>query len=232
MTKKTGSRDAIAPEVLKTGDTATTIHPSFATLGFFSTQGSGSTDLFGAGVRVSNVIRGRISRAHMVSGTTDRVTENEDIIEWEMTESQFTQAITQFNRGTGTPITLRRAPDTDVRPVVYPQVAAPSVDERLRGNIDRRVAQELEAIAKAARAVSEIANSAGSVSKKDLREAARHLEIVLGNLPRNMDYYRSVMAEDMDRLLHEAKMELHASANLLLSGGSAPPVILEDRREE
>jgi hypothetical protein len=232
MTTKTGNRAAIVPEVVKHEDKTETRHPAYATLAFFSTQGSTGCDLFGANVRVANVIRGRISRAHMVSGTVDRVSEDDTILEFELTESQFTQAITQFNRGTGTPITLRQAPDIGVYPVVYPQIAAPTVDERLKANIDRRVAQELEAINKAVKDLGAIVNAEGSVSKKALQAAVRHLDIVLGTLPGNMDYYRTVMAEDVDKFLHEAKMELHASANLLLAEGAPPALILEDRQED
>ena len=235
MTTKTGSRAPVAPEQSRDEqrhDVLISRHPSFATVGFFSMQGSSGLDLFGANVRVANTIRMRVSRAHMESGTVDRVCEDDTILELELSESQFTQAITQFNRGTGTAATLRQAPDLDVRPVVYPQIASATVEERLKTNADRRLERELAKIVEAVSAVTEIANADGSVSKKALQSAVRTLGYAVGNLPGNFDYYKKVMREDVDAFLDEAKMELHASANLLLAEGRAPSVVIEDLSKE
>ncbi|MCV9964498.1 hypothetical protein OIU34_21650 [Pararhizobium sp. BT-229] len=230
--KKTGSRHPIAPEVTASDDREGVIsrHPSFATVGFFAMHGSGGTDLFGANVRLANTIRMKVCRAHMETGTVDRVHEDETILELELSESQFTQAITQFNRGTGSPATLRQAMDIGVAPVVYPQIARVDVEERLKSRGDHRVEAEIKKIREAFEAVRSLAEADGSVSKKALQGAVKSLGYAIGNLPGNLDYYKKLLREDADRLLDEAKLELHASASLLATEG-VPPLMLFDDRE-
>lgn len=231
--KKTGSRHPIAPEVTASDDREGVVisrHPSFATVGFFAMHGSGGTDLFGANVRVANTIRMRICRAHMETGTVDRVHEDETILELELSESTFTQAITQFNRGTGSPATLRQAPDIGIVPVVYPQIARVDVEERLKSKGDHRVETEIKKIMEAFEAVRSLAEADGSVSKKALQGAVKSLGYAMGNLPGNLDYFRKLLREDAGRLLDEAKLELHASASLIATEG-APPLKLFDDRE-
>ncbi len=231
--KKTGSRHPIAPEVTASDDRDGVVisrHPSFATVGFFAMHGSGGSDLFGANVRVANTIRMRICRAHMETGTVDRVHEDETILELELSESTFTQAITQFNRGTGSPATLRQAPDIGIAPVVYPQIARVDVEERLKNKGDHRVETEIKKIMEAFEVVRSLAEADGSVSKKALQGAVKSLGYAMDNLPGNLDYFRKLLREDADRLLDEAKLELHASASLIATEG-APPLKLFDDRE-
>ena len=231
--KKTGSRHPIAPEVTASDDREGVVvsrHPSFATVGFFAMHGSGGTDLFGANVRPANTIRMRVCRAHMETGTVDRVHEDGTILELELSESQFTQAITAFNRGTGTPATLRQAMDIGITPVVYPQIARVDVEERLKSKGDHRVEAEIKMIMEAFEVVRSLAEADGSVSKKALQGAVKSLGHAMGNLPGNLDYYKKLLREDANRLLDEAKLELHASASLIAAEG-APPLKLFDDRE-
>jgi hypothetical protein len=231
--KKTGSRTPIPPEVTTYEDHDTVVvsrHPSFATVGFFAMHGGNdATDLFGANVRLQNTIRMKVCRAHMETRTVDRVHEDDIILELELSESQFTQAITQFNRGTGTPATLRQAPDEDVMPVVYPQVARVDVEEKLKAAGDRRVEAELKKLTETFAAVRALAEADGGISKKALQSAVKSLGAAIGNLPRNLDYYKKLLREDADRILEEGKLELHAAASLLISEGISPALLLDEK---
>jgi hypothetical protein len=162
----------------------------------------------------------------------DRVQQDEVILELEMTEASFTQAITQFNRGTGTPATLRQGPDVDVVPVIYPEVVYPSVDERIKTKGDKRVERELAHIMAALAEVSEVAKTNGSVPKRAMQDAVRKLEIAMQNLPGNLAYYKDLLREDADSFLNEAKMELHASAALLASDARAPTLSIDAVTED
>jgi hypothetical protein len=229
--KKTGSRTPIQPEITTFEDHETAFvsrHPSFATVGFFAMHG-GATDLFGANVRLANTIRMKVCRAHMETRTVDRVHEDDIILELEMSESQFTQAITQFNRGTGTPVTLRQAPDEDVKPVVYPQVAPTDVEEKLKSAGDRRVEAELKKLTETFAALRALTEADGGISKKALQGAVKSLGAAIGNLPGNLDYYKKLLREDADRILAEGKMELHAAASLLVSKGRPPALIFDEK---
>ncbi|MCS4088819.1 hypothetical protein [Rhizobium sp. BK176] len=232
--KKTGSRTPIPPEVTTHEDHGENVfvsrHPAFATVGFYAMHGgNGATDLFGANVRLQNTIRMKICRAHMETRTVDRIYEDDVILELELSESQFTQAITQFNRGTGTPVTLRQAPDVDVVPVVYPQVAHVDVEKRLKEAGDRRVEAELKKLTETFNAVRALAEADGSVSKKSLQAAVKSLGFAIGNLPGNLDYYKKLLREDADRILEEGKLELHAAASLLISQGISPTLLIDEK---
>jgi hypothetical protein len=229
--KKTGSRTPIQPEITTFEDHETAFvsrHPSFATVGFFAMHG-GATDLFGANVRLANTIRMKVCRAHMETRTVDRVHEDDIILELEMSESQFTQAITQFNRGTGTPVTLRQAPDEDVNPVVYPQVAPIDVEEKLKSAGDRRVEAELKNLTESFAELRALTEADGGISKKALQGAVKSLGAAIGNLPGNLDYYKKLLREDADRILDEGKMELHAAAKLLAYEGRPPTLIFDEK---
>jgi hypothetical protein len=233
--KKTGSRTPIPPEVTTHEDHSETVfvsrHPSYATIGFFQQHGgSGMTDLFGANVRLQNTIRMQVCRAHMETRSTDRIYEDDLILEFEMSESQFTQAITQFNRGTGTPVTLRQAPDEGVTPVVYPQVARVDVEEKLKAAGDRRVDAEIKKLTETFAALRAVTEADGSISKKALRDAVKSLGAAIGNLPGNLSYYKTLLREDADRILEEGKMELHAAASLLISEGITPKLLIDDKQ--
>jgi hypothetical protein len=227
--KLTGNRKPIAPEVeVKDENVRVTRHPSFATLGFNTVHGGGGSDLFGANVRVSNTIRMRIERAHLERGSVDRVYDDGLIVEVEMTEAQFTQAITSFGRGTGTPVTLCMAPDVDVAPVPYPQISEIDVEERMKKRGDERVEAELVKIKAAFEAVLALSQADGSVSKKALQGAVKSLGHSLSNLPGNLDYYKELLREDVEKFMTDAKIELHASANRLLSEGGRHPLRIDD----
>jgi hypothetical protein len=186
-------------------------HPAFATIGFSSMHGN-TQDLFGANVRASDTIMVRINRAHMESGAVDRVYDDGPIVEAEMTQAQFAQAISQFNRGSGTPVTLRLAPPAEAPIAVYPAIAPVDIVERLKTKGDDRVEAELKKITEAFEQVRAICDGDGTVPKKQLKEAVRHLGILFENLPRNLRYYGDLLREDVDKLVNEAQMQLHAEA--------------------
>lgn len=231
----TGSRNPIKPDIEVKDDrdqTRVTRHPAFGTMSFYAVNGEHKGDLFGANVRVSNSIRMRVSRAHMTSVTVDRYDEDDLILEVEMTEAQFTQAITHLNRGSGTPVTIVQAPDEGTPALNYPQISPVDIEEKFKGNGDRRLENELERIMTAFKAVKDVALADGGVSKKALKEAVHTLEAVIGNVPRNFEYYREVMHEDVDKFIREAKRELHASANLLTSDPRRQILMLDDVNNE
>lgn len=230
--KLTGSRSPIPAEVtvqdgLETGHVSR--HPAYATVGFYHLNGgSGATDLFGANIRSHSTIRMKVSRAHMVTKTVERVSEDETILELEMTQAQFTQAITQFNSGTGTPVTLRQAPDLDVKPVVYPQIARMDVEEKVKSAGDKRVDEEIKRVIEAFAKVQALAEADGSISKKSMQAAVHRLGALMQNLPVNLEYFKELLREDAGKVLHEGKLELHAAASLIASEGGRPLMIERD----
>ena len=82
-------------------------HPSYATLGFSRVSG-GTTSLFGSSIQHNNTIvmtvrQGSIER----SLSRDWIMGQDELLQVEMSYSQFAEAITSMNQGTGVPVTLK-----------------------------------------------------------------------------------------------------------------------------
>jgi len=88
-------------------DNEITEHPSFALMQFVRVQG-GDNILFGSSIKHDNRIMLRINRSeHCRNFHKFSYYPKEKYIEVEMSESQFAEAITSMNMGTGVPVTLR-----------------------------------------------------------------------------------------------------------------------------
>ena len=86
-------------------------HPSFAVIQVSRINSSGAVPLFGASIGHSNTIKLTINRAEAIRSTDlsyDRYFPREQLIEIEMTQTQFAEMITSMNYGSGVPVTLRQ----------------------------------------------------------------------------------------------------------------------------
>ncbi|KKK54100.1 hypothetical protein LCGC14_3088120, partial [marine sediment metagenome] len=81
-------------------------HPSFGTLAFHRSSG-GKQALFGSSIEHHNCIGITISKAEYNRHIgTEYIFSKETIVKAEMSPTQFADAITGFNSGCGSPITL------------------------------------------------------------------------------------------------------------------------------
>lgn len=85
-------------------------HPSYGLLQISRINGS-FDKLFGSSIENNCAIELRVKRARVEEGTHAFVFEkfNEDIVHIQMTQSQFAEAITSLNNGSGTPCTIVEA---------------------------------------------------------------------------------------------------------------------------
>ena len=84
-----------------------TSHPSYGTLAF-SRRTGGATPLFGSSIEHRDTIAMTLYHADITRGLhEDHVYGNKVIAEVEMSYSQFAEAITSMNMGSGVPVTIR-----------------------------------------------------------------------------------------------------------------------------
>ena len=84
-----------------------TSHPSYGTLAF-SRRTGGATPLFGSSIEHRDTIAMTLYHANVTRGLhEDHVYGNKAIAEVEMSYSQFAEAITSMNMGSGVPVTIR-----------------------------------------------------------------------------------------------------------------------------
>jgi hypothetical protein len=82
-------------------------HPSYATLQFSRVSSSGVKPLFGSSIKHRDTIVMRVRKASLCRHLNeDYIFGDQEIIEVEMSQSQFAEAITSMNQGSGIPVTL------------------------------------------------------------------------------------------------------------------------------
>lgn len=82
-------------------------HPSFGMLSFNRTHG-GHSNLFGSSIQHNDTIHMVLKEGVVIRGLNDdRYVGEDEILEVEMSQSQFAELITSMNAGTGTPCTIK-----------------------------------------------------------------------------------------------------------------------------
>lgn len=82
-------------------------HPSYATLQFSRVTSSGVKPLFGSSIKHRDTIVMRVRTASLCRHLNeDYIFGDKEIVEVEMSQSQFAEAITSMNQGSGIPVTL------------------------------------------------------------------------------------------------------------------------------
>ena len=182
-------------------------HPSYANLYIGRSQCSGQQALFGSSIKHHDIITLRISPAYMDRDLNyDRYyAENHPYIEINMSQSQFAQAITSLNMGTGVPVTLRQINGEYIEP-------CPFVDKREQfSNEFREDMNELtKKIKETTKAVEDLIQNKRTFTKADKEQILSTLHSVSQQLSSNYPYMFSMFNEQMDKTVTEAKAEIES----------------------
>ncbi len=188
-------------------------HPSYATLKISRSFCSGRQTLFGSSIKHSDVITLKISPASISRNlNNDHIySENSPYIEINMSEAQFAQAITSFNMGEGTPVTLKQFNGEYIE-------QCPFQDKRMQFDNEfsedmRKLVKELKEISKEA---EDILENKKTLSKGDREKILSALEKVQTELGSNLPFVFSQFNKQMEKTVTEAKAEIegHIQARL------------------
>lgn len=183
-------------------------HPAFAVVNLTRYQNAKEKNLYGSDIKHLNTIAMKISTA----GTTRHGSKTwhrpkNQIIEVEMSESQFGQMISSFNQGCGTPVTLRwREGDGQI-----PNIETDSIHQVFNREMKTSIRKNIENVQKVGKGLR-AAIDEGKLGKKTLEPLIRDLEILLNNLPGNLAYVDSMFHESMEKATTAAKLEIEAFA--------------------
>lgn len=164
-----------------------------------------ATALFGSSIKHENTIRLKISSAEIErKHHTDFIFSSHSIkdtyIEVEMSYSQFAEAITSLNQGTGVPVTIRYANGRRTEPCPFT-----SKDEQFRtefeADLDGLAATADDAV-KYARALFD---SKKPLTKAEKEELLSMLSSVSQTVKSNIPFIRDCFVEQMDKTVTEAK---------------------------
>lgn len=184
-----------------------TTHPSYGTLLFSRKSSGGKTPLFGSSIQHRDTICMTLHHASIERGLNrDWIHGDKVIAEVEMSYSQFAEAITSMNIGTGVPVTVRwTEKDEKIPPCDFVSKREQFEDEfKTQRKNATRVSEEL------IQEVTELFNQKGTLKKADKEEILRKLNKLKMDIGINTDFIVNQFNEQMDKTVMEAKGEIEA----------------------
>lgn len=218
---KTSQRPTVRLEDRAGGDKGQIYeHPAFAVIRVSNPQGH--RVLFGSDVEHNNYIELEIATADLERSLHNDWIHGDTrpIISVAMSHAQFVSMIQSSGKGAGTPCTLQYAPvDRNKNVERVPQIEPlQSKADLTKDEIQRDAAKALELANKAIdaldRKIEEI-KLKKSVSKKDLNDVQPLIRVAknkIENLPVNLRFALSCAEEAIDKAVHDAQIEIEASA--------------------
>jgi TusA-related sulfurtransferase len=193
--------DNQTPEEIRT-------HPSYGQLSFSRSQRSGEARLYGSSIGHTNTIRMRVQHSELQRNLSKEwyFTRGE-IIEIEMSQAQFAEAITSLNCGDGVPVTITRLRGETIEP-------CPWEDQREKFVRDFRedCREGTEALDKTLKRVEELFTSGKALNKKEREEVLELLGKAQRSYSDSIPFLAKQFNRAMDKTETEAKGEIEAFA--------------------
>ena len=181
-------------------------HPSYGTLAFRRRTGS-ATPLFGSSIEHNNTISMTLYHADITRGLhQDSIFGNNAIVEVEMSYSQFAEAITSMNMGSGVPVTIRWT-EKDGQ---IPSCDFVSKREQFTDEFKETRKKATEDVQQLIKDITELFSQKKALTKADkdaILNKLHHLNMDIGC---NMDFIADQFNEQMDKTVMEAKGEIEA----------------------
>lgn len=181
-------------------------HESHGILSFSRIQGT-PRHLFGSTIRHSNTIILRISKCHSYRDfQKSRYHNGEQLIEVEMSPSQYAEALTTMNVGCGVPVTLRRVAGKAME-------EPPAVDfkERAKSELKSEMSELARLVETLSKDAKEILSRKGAPIKADEREKLlKDLTFLVQEVRSNIPFAHECFEEAVEETVTEAKATLDA----------------------
>lgn len=182
-------------------------HDSFGVLKFSRIHRGGNTQLFGSSIKHSDTIIMTVSTASVERELNqDWVTDEDKILECEMSYSQFAEAITSMNIGVGTPVTLR---STQLIPHIE---SCDFVGKRTQfeEEFKRNMRKQNETVDTLINSVSNIFDAKKPLNKSDRENILNLLNKLQMAVGCNQEFIFTQFNRQMDKTVNEAKGEIEA----------------------
>jgi hypothetical protein len=181
-------------------------HESFGMLQFSRLSSNKGQNLFGSSIEHSNTIAMRLCQGEVERGlNTDWYYAGRQYFEVEMSQTQFAEAISSMNQGSGVPVTIKHMMGKRME-------SCPQVNKRQQ--FEQEFEQRMVNMARQFEAMSEraesILNGAKAPTKGEKQEILNAFTKVKQELASNIPYVNSCFNEQMDRTVLEAKGEVEA----------------------
>lgn len=201
-------------------------HPSFGMLSFSRTSG-GKTNLFGSSIQHRDTIRMRIRQGSLIRGLSeDWYNGTNEIIEVEMSYSQFAECITSMNIGTGTPCTIRWIQGTGF----IPEAEFVNRNDQILTEFKENVDTINTDATKLYEEIKTLFETKKSIGKTDREQILKKLSAIVHGLPSSSEFIMKQFQRQMEHTVTEAKSEIEAFAQNKIN--SIAQQTLVERKEE
>ena len=192
-------------------------HESYGTLIIGRCTTNKGEALFGSSIKHRNLISLKIHRAEIQRNlSNDWIHPREEIISVVMSQTQFAEAITSLNCGSGVPVTIERIN-------MKSMVKCPFVNKQMQ--FDAEFKDHMQHASKMIDDVIGKANdliNKGKCGKTELRELLDKLAMLKQNLHDNLPFINDQFTEQMDKTVNQAKGEVEAFiTNAIIKTGLA-----------
>jgi hypothetical protein len=178
-------------------------HESYGLISISRTQGS-SRSLFGSNIKHSDTIRLTISEAGVYRDyQQNRYHPNKELIEVEMSSSQFAEAMTSLNVGTGVPVTLRYVTGTR-------KEDPPDIDFKARAKNElqeemKELAEKIETLSKDA---NDILSGTGAIKASDKKKMLQDIMFLVQEVRSNIPFAHECFQRSVNETVVQAKAEV------------------------
>lgn len=180
-------------------------HPSYGLARFSRINGSHRA-LFGSSIQNQNTITLTITRAeHQRNLGNDWYHGNQEIIEVEMSQTQFAELITSFNYGTGIPVTIKH-----LNHDIYPNPPFLSKVDLHNSEFQKRMYNYRKRMEEVVEKTTDILKNKNSIGKGDREQILQELESLMSVVSNGIPFYQEQFVEAMEKTVLEAKGEIEA----------------------
>jgi hypothetical protein len=205
-----GKRESIPATVTKAEnshrDEEQETHPSYGQILFSRRSGSTGESLYGSSIKHKEVIHMEINRSKKYLDEFDEryYPEHRPLIEIEMSLSQFSEAISSMNMGSGVPVTL-----TNVMGRVMPRCQEATLRDKTDKNLELRfakIANRLNSMMEKLEAIT----SKKSINKGDREAINKMYTMFTQEVRSNLPFLKQCLDEAVDDSIKQAKGEVEA----------------------
>lgn len=181
-------------------------HPAYGMLAFSRRQG-GKTNLFGSSIQHQNTIAMTLRHGEVCRGlSSDWYHGNDTIVEVEMSQAQFAEAITSMNMGSGVPVTIRYQENVGYLERPNFKGKKDQYNDELKEQLNKANADTKALIEE----VKEMFATKKSIGKGDREEILETLNKIYANINHNVSFVYKQFNEQVDKTIVEAKSEIEA----------------------
>ena len=182
-------------------------HKSYGMIQFSRITSSKAIPLFGSSIKHRDTIVLRIKEAEMVRELNkDHIFDRGTIVEVEMSQSQFAEAITSLNNGSGVPATIKwTREDGRIEECDYEDKRQVFENEFKQTQVEQKKYYD-----EFSKYLENLLDDKKTLGKKDKEDIMRNLDILSGRIFSNTEFVYKQFNEQMDKTVLEAKGEIEA----------------------